>query len=99
MPAVAADGPTTTASIIQQANAATAAVVVINATGYDLTAALLDGRKSLKAKEDLEKNFATIDDGTPSYRHQQAMKSGPESIRIARKGYVENVATEKLRSA
>lgn len=58
-----------------------------------------EGYKSLKAKEDLEKNFPTIDGGTPSYRHQQVMKSGPESIRIARNGYVENIATEKLRSA
>jgi len=57
------------------------------------------GYKSLKAKEDLEKNFPTIDGGTPSYRHQQVMKSGPESIGIARNGYVENIATEKLRSA
>jgi len=61
--------------------------------------AVEEGYKSLKAKEDLEKNFPTIDGGTPSYRHQQVMKSGPESIGIARNGYVENIATEKLRSA
>lgn len=79
-------------SIIQRA-------VVINATGNNLMLAAVDGGyKSLKAKEDLEKNFATIDDGTPSYRHQQVMKSSPESIRIARNGFVENIATEKLRS-
>lgn len=77
-------------SIIQKA--------VINATGDDLTLAVERGRKSLQAKEDLEKNLPAIDDGTPSYRHQQMMKSGPESMRIARDGYVENVATEKLRS-
>lgn len=71
---------------------------VINATGDDLTAAAEAGYKSLKVKEDLEKNFPTIEDGTPSYRHQQVMKSGPESIRIARNAYVENIATEKLRS-
>jgi hypothetical protein len=86
----AADEATAT-SIIQK--------TVINATGDDLILAMEGGYKSLKAKEDLEKNFPTIDDGTPSYRHQQVMKSGPESIRIARNGYVENVATEKLRSA
>ncbi|XP_025421585.1 peroxidase isoform X2 [Sipha flava] len=79
----------TATSIIQK--------TVINATGDDLILAMEGGYKSLKAKEDLEKNFPTIDDGTPSYRHQQVMKSGPESIRIARNGYVENVATEKLR--
>jgi len=61
--------------------------------------AVEEGYKILKAKEDLEKNFPTIDGGTPSYRHQQVMKSGPESIGIARNGYVENIATEKLRSA
>lgn len=72
---------------------------VINATEDDLTSAAEGGYESLEAKEDLEKNFPTIDDGTPSYRHQQAMRSGPESIRIARNAYVENVATEKLRSA
>ena len=71
---------------------------VINATGDNLMSAVEGGYKSLKAKEDLEKNFPTIDDGTPSYRHQQVMKSSPESIRIARNGYVENIATEKLRS-
>ncbi|XP_050539391.1 lactoperoxidase-like isoform X2 [Daktulosphaira vitifoliae] len=72
---------------------------VINATGDYLKSAVEEGYKSLKAKEDLEKNFPTIDEGTPSYRHQQVMKSGPESIRIARHGYIENIATEKLRAA
>ncbi|XP_050422954.1 lactoperoxidase-like isoform X2 [Adelges cooleyi] len=83
--------PENSTSIIQKA--------VINATGDDLTLAVERGRKSLQAKEDLEKNLPAIDDGTPSYRHQQMMKSGPESMRIARDGYVENVATEKLREA
>lgn len=87
-----ADEGITATSIIQRA-------VVINATGDDLMSAVEEGYKSLKAKEDLEKNFPTIDGGTPSYRHQQVMKSGPESIGIARNGYVENIATEKLRSA
>jgi len=79
-------------SIIQE-------TTVINATEDDLTAAVEAGYESLKAKEDLEKNFPTIEDGTPPYRHQQVMKSGPESIRMARNAYVENIATEKLRSA
>lgn len=87
-----ADEGITETSIIQR-------TVVINATGDDLMSAVEGGYKSLKAKEDLEKNFPTIDGGTPSYRHQQVMKSGPESIGIARNGYVENIATEKLRSA
>lgn len=87
-----ADEGITATSIIQR-------TVVINATGDDLMSAVEGGYKSLKAKEDLEKNFPTIDGGTPSYRHQQVMKSGPESIGIARNGYVENIATEKLRSA
>lgn len=90
---VAADGAMTVTSIIQRTT------VVINATGDNLMFAAEGGYKSLKAKEDLEKNFPTIDGGTPSYRHQQVMKSGPESIGIARNGYVENIATEKLRSA
>ncbi|XP_022177219.1 chorion peroxidase-like isoform X1 [Myzus persicae] len=85
-----ADEGITATSIIQR-------TVVINATGDDLMSAVEGGYKSLKAKEDLEKNFPTIDGGTPSYRHQQVMKSGPESIGIARNGYVENIATEKLR--
>lgn len=71
---------------------------VLNATDDDLTFSVEKGYKSLRAKEVLEENLPTIDDGTPSYRHQQTMKSGPESIRIARNGYVENVATEILRS-
>ncbi|XP_025200669.1 lactoperoxidase isoform X2 [Melanaphis sacchari] len=85
-----ADAGITATSIIQR-------TIVINATGDDLMSVVEGGYKSLKAKEDLEKNFPTIDGGTPSYRHQQVMKSGPESIRIARNGYVENIATEKLR--
>lgn len=87
-----ADEGITATSIIQR-------TIVINATGDDLMSAVEGGYKSLKAKEDLEKNFPTIDGGTPSYRHQQVMKSSPESIGIARNGYVENIATEKLRSA
>lgn len=71
---------------------------VVNATDDDLTFSVEEGYKSLRAKKILEENLPTIDDGTPSYRHQQAMKSGPESIRIAQNGYVENVATEILRS-
>lgn len=86
-----ADEGSTGTSIIQR-------TVVLNATGDNLISAVEGGYKSLKSKEELEKNFPTIDDGTPSYRHQQVMKSGPESIRIARNGYVENIATEKLRS-
>jgi hypothetical protein len=47
-------------------------------------------------RKELEVVTAHLDRNSPSYRHQMAMRTGPEATKLAQAGYVLNLATRHL---
>uniref|UniRef100_A0A1B6C2W3 Chorion peroxidase n=1 Tax=Clastoptera arizonana TaxID=38151 RepID=A0A1B6C2W3_9HEMI len=62
----------------------------------DLKSALAEGKASLEAKDKLEALNKGIPKSSPSYRHQQSVKTLPRATYLARSAYVLDVATKAV---
>ncbi|KAG8226521.1 hypothetical protein J437_LFUL006911 [Ladona fulva] len=77
-------------------------------TDLEMAAAIAEGEESLQSKDQLEAKAELFNAsngspgilklGTPSYTHQQAVKTSQQATDAARVGYVIGVATKKLTS-
>jgi hypothetical protein len=61
-----------------------------------LEEALNIGHTGLQDRDQLEMAGVHLEMNSPSYRHQMAMRTGPEATRLARAGYMLNLATRHL---
>lgn len=59
----------------------------------ELNNAISTGQLSLQTRDIYEANMASLPVSSPSYRHQQSIKTSVQATDLARSGYVMNVAT------